>query len=586
MQIGTYQEGIGMTPAPVIRWRGGPGAGKSSALIDYVRAEAGTGATIGDIVALTFSRSQAADLARRLHAAVFPAANVPAVRGLCTTIHACALRQCLAAGLIENPRVQVIQPGDRRAAPIYQDFMGRHGLAFDPAIGFEGDDDDQTRSDLPIGNQVIALAAYLTATRRPPAAWREAAAALGLSVPGHAWPIEDLLCAWATYKRDRAFYEHEDYVRLALDHDLPPPAPILFIDEYQDVSPAQDALIRQWISHPDTRRVYVAGDADQSIYGFRGCDPALFLDLAAEDRGATGPESRPVSHRCPVEIMAIAETILSRPATVSPCDRPGQVHHVRPTTAAGLAAQVEETIRYARTLPGNRQPVFILSRYRRAAGNLAHALAAAGIPCTSIKPSRVRFWTATRIGRDRGHLEPTTISPWTLKRAIAHALAGSDIDQIPTTEAEAVILSTLTDQRRAAALTDLRIRAKRGPIRLGDVYALVGARGDQIFDALNLRPWIVAQIRACLARERQRGYEITPDMVKIDTIHASKGLESSIVLLHTGYLRGRLPALADPDRLAEERRVYFVGATRAADALLLLDYGDGPTCPILAGVVA
>ena len=77
-----------------------------------------------------------------------------------------------------------------------------------------------------------------------------------------------------------------------------------------------------------------------------------------------------------------------------------------------------------------------------------------------------------------------------------------------------MILSTLTDQRRAAALTDLRIRAKRGPIRLGDVYALVGARGDQIFDALNLRPWIVAQIRACLARERQRGYEITPDMVK------------------------------------------------------------------------
>ncbi len=72
----------------------------------------------------------------------------------------------------------------------------------------------------------------------------------------------------------------------------------------------------------------------------------------------------------------------------------------------------------------------------------------------------------------------------------------------------------------------------------------------------------------------------------IDTIHASKGLEAAVVILHTGYLKGRIDGLTDPDRMAEERRIYFTGATRAADALLLLDFGGAPPCPFLVGVGA
>lgn len=568
----------------LIRWRGGPGAGKSTALIEYVRSEVEAGTRIGDIAVMTFSRAQAADLASRLHAAVFPDASAKEVLRLCTTIHGAALRECMAAGLIEDPRQQVIQPGDRRKAPIYQAFMNERGLEYDPLVGTD-EDEDRSRADLPIGNQVIALAAYLSATLRGPEDWQNAAEALGLAVQGFMWPVEDLLRAWAAYKTEKGVFEHEDYVRLAIDHELPPPAPVLFVDEFQDVSPAQNTLIKGWIEHPDTRRVYVAGDPDQSIYGFRGCDPHLFLNLPAEDRGARADGSRPTSHRCPARIMETAETILGHQANVSPCGRKGQVHHVRPYNAETLARQVEIAIEYARTIQGERQPVFILSRFRKSAGSLAHTLSAAGVPCTSIKPSRVRFWTAARIGKTRETLESTTIDPWTLKTAITHYLRGSDIDPIPTSEAEALILSTLVDKKRAAALTDLKIKGKTGPIRLGDVYAWTdGKQGDRIFGRLNLRPWIVRQIRACLAREARRGYEIPPDEVKVDTIHAAKGLEAAVVLLHTGYLKGRLDDLRMPARRAEERRVYFVGATRASHALLITDYGEGPVCPILEGV--
>jgi superfamily I DNA/RNA helicase len=572
--------------AELIRWRGGPGAGKSTALVEYVRSEVTAGMTIDDLAVMTFSRSQAADLAGRIHATVFPDASTKAILRMCSTIHACGLRQCMSTGLIEDPRKQVIQHGGQKNAAPYQTFMTAHGLEYDPTIGTD-DDEDRSRADQPIGNQLIAINAYLQATLHNPDEWREAAAALGLAVPGYAWPIADLLRAWRAYKAEHGLFEHEDYVRLALDRELPPPAPILFIDEYQDVNPAQAALIGWWVGHPDTRRVYVAGDEDQSIYGFRGCDPGIFLGLPAEDRGARPDGTRPTSHRCPVRVMQTAELILGHPANVSPCNRKGQVHHIRPEGAEGLAKQVEESIRYARTLQGEKQPVFVLSRFRKGAGNLAYALSAAGVPCSGIKPGRVNFWNAARIGRSRDNLEKVKVNLWTLKKAIARYLSAEDTEPIPLVEAEALILSTLTGEKRDAALKDLKIKGQTGPIRLYDIHGWLGGnlrRG--IFDRLNMRPWIARQIRACLAREARRGYEITPEQVRVDTIHAAKGLEAAVVLLHTGYLRGRLDDLRIPERRAEERRVYFTGATRASHALLILDYGPGPTCPLLAGVTA
>ena len=115
---------------------------------------------------------------------------------------------------------------------------------------------------------------------------------------------------------------------------------------------------------------------------------------------------------------------------------------------------------------------------------------------------------------------------------------------------------------------------QRPPIRVGDVARWIPlAPGDRrILALLNLRPALVEQIQACISREDRRGTVIGPEAVRVDTIHASKGLEAPAVLLHTGYLSGLVTGLADPERMAEERRVYFVGATRASHALILFDY--------------
>ncbi|MBQ7982134.1 MAG: UvrD-helicase domain-containing protein, partial [Clostridia bacterium] len=53
----------------------------------------------------------------------------------------------------------------------------------------------------------------------------------------------------------------------------------IYIDEYQDVSPVQDLIFRA-IARGDNR--FMVGDAKQSIYGFRGASPELFLNYRAQ----------------------------------------------------------------------------------------------------------------------------------------------------------------------------------------------------------------------------------------------------------------------------------------------------------------
>ena len=50
---------------------------------------------------------------------------------------------------------------------------------------------------------------------------------------------------------------------------------LVFVDEYQDTNPVQEAIVSR-LATPDN--LFMVGDVKQSIYGFRGCEPAIFVD--------------------------------------------------------------------------------------------------------------------------------------------------------------------------------------------------------------------------------------------------------------------------------------------------------------------
>ncbi len=557
--------------ADLIRWTGGPGSGKTYQLLEMVRGEVEAGRTLDDLILMTFSRSQAADLVERLARSVFPDEDRKDILRRCATVDAIALRAVRAAGLISYSPDQIIVPtgkGAKKSIPIYREFMQAHKIPYTPNEYTPDDGDPVARAKLPAGNQILEINAYLSATMRPAEDWQYAASALNLPFNGAAWNITDLLPAWQEFKAAKGVFEHADYVRLAVTDQVEPQAPIVFVDEYQDMSPLQDALVRQWIDQAD--RVYVAGDPDQAIYGFRGCSPDLFLSLDAKDRGAAAGQ-RPVSHRCPEQVMAEAERFLGHAANVSPAPRPGR--YIRANYSRnvdGLTARIEDAVR---AYPGNGARVFVLSRFRQHVTKIAKHLAAVGIPSTGIRQTTGGPWGPARIGRHKATLERKTVNIWSLVCAVRRVMTGVYTDQIPFSEAEDLVIATVPADSREHVLTDIKAKVRPGTaLRVGDLVMLLNTSRDRIFDALNLRPAIIEQIKACLSRERRSGTVINPQMVRVDTIHASKGLEAPAVFLHSGYLGGLLDSLTDPARLAEERRIFFVGATRASRALICFDY--------------
>lgn len=82
----------------------------------------------------------------------------------------------------------------------------------------------------------------------------------------------------------------------------------VLIDEYQDINPIQYELVKK-IIHPHNN-LFVVGDDDQSIYGFRGCDPGIML-VFKEDFPNGNIITFPVNYRCSQSIVNAAGHLIS-----------------------------------------------------------------------------------------------------------------------------------------------------------------------------------------------------------------------------------------------------------------------------------
>lgn len=89
----------------------------------------------------------------------------------------------------------------------------------------------------------------------------------------------ELLLTYQAQKRKQGLADYNDLEHFAYDILQSPYAAQIrrsyshvFVDEYQDINPLQDAII----SALGSGRLFMVGDLKQSIYAFRGCDPSIF----------------------------------------------------------------------------------------------------------------------------------------------------------------------------------------------------------------------------------------------------------------------------------------------------------------------
>lgn len=343
----------------------------------------------------------------------------------------------------------------------------------------------------------------------------------------------------------------------------------VFVDEYQDVDPDQYGLLRALV--PPDGNLCAIGDPDQAIYSFRGAEVGFFLRFATDFTDARmvrlsrNYRSTPPIIAAAVQAIAPASLVKDRrlePARLLP-EAPllGRYQAGSPADEAQFVARTIDTLvggvshrsldagavdSRAATGEVSFSDIAVLYRTDAQSGPVLESLSRAGIPVQKRSHNRLRDRPGVgEIARElRLAVQPGGDLAARVRRAGQVLADRHDAPTLDPTEAVGVHPNDLW-----AAVELLLPLAHRCGEDLPRLLAELAA-GTEV-DALDPRA----------------------EAVTLLTLHAAKGLEFPVVFL-IGVEDGKLPHSFGPapppePALAEERRLFFVGLTRAQDRLYL-----------------
>ena len=332
------------------------------------------------------------------------------------------------------------------------------------------------------------------------------------------------------------------------------------VDEYQDVSPLQQRLLELWLGGRDD--LCVVGDASQTIYSFTGASPKHLLGFKAQYPEATVVKlvrdyrSTPQVVRLANDLLAgrrsggpVADAAWATPLQLVAQRPAGPVPHFTECSddeaEAATAAQNIKALLEAGT-PASQ--IAVLFRTNGQSEAYEQALASAGIGY-QLRGGE-RFFARKEVRDAILQLRAAT-------RAIDDADGPEPLGQLVRD-----IVSSLGYTEEAphngGALRE-RWESLAALVALAD--ELVAARGPQF----GLAEFVNELQERSLAQHAP-----TVQGVTLASLHAAKGLEWEAVFL-VGLSEGLMPiSFADtPEAVDEERRLLYVGITRAKEHLYL-----------------
>jgi DNA helicase-2/ATP-dependent DNA helicase PcrA len=312
------------------------------------------------------------------------------------------------------------------------------------------------------------------------------------------------------------------------------------VDEFQDVSPIQSALLDLWLGGRD--EICVVGDPAQTIYSFAGADAAYLRDFPRKFPGTTSVElSR--NYRSTPEVVEAANAVLAGSGTTSVrlrAQRPAGPP-VRFTPAPDEVAEGDTVADAVGALVAGGLPaseIAVLFRINAQSEAFEEALASRGLPY--VVRGAARFFE-----------RPEVRQAVTLLRAAVR------------TDAESSSLPDLMRATLAGMGWSSEAPTTRGQTRdrwesLQALMTMAEEGGDVAPDAFV----------ADLDRRAAEQHAPAAGGVTLATLHAAKGLEWDAVFL-AGMHDGTMPlthATTDAE-IEEERRLLYVGMTRARQHL-------------------
>ena len=321
------------------------------------------------------------------------------------------------------------------------------------------------------------------------------------------------------------------------------------VDEYQDVTPLQQRVLEAWLGTRDD--LTVVGDANQTIYSFTGATPDYLLNFSRTYEHATVVKLQR-DYRSTVEITDLANTVIGKASgriAGTRLELQGMRGHGpapefngyddEPAEARAVAQKVRKLLNDG--VPARE--IAILYRINAQSAAFEAALADEGI--------------VYQVRGGEGFFQRAEI-----REAFAQLLRASkrtDLPDDPVRIARAALAPL--------GLTPEEPEGAKARERWQSLNALV----DLIEEIVRTREAsTMAEVLSSLRRRAEAKQPPAVDGVTLASLHAAKGLEWDAVFL-VGLVEKTLPishALkAGDEQIEEERRLFYVGVTRAREHL-------------------
>jgi DNA helicase II / ATP-dependent DNA helicase PcrA len=551
----------------------GAGTGKTRAIAHRIAYAALTGVVDpGHVLALTFTTRAAGELRARVHRLAGRGAGLDRVQA--RTFHSAALRQLSHFW----PRT----------------VGGRAPAVLDSKVGLLAEVARRVRAGTSPAElrDVAAEIEWAKVLGVPPDGYPDAAARAGRSAPLAPATVARLYARYEELRRERHLVDFESVLELtaAILAEHPEAAAVIrdryryfVVDEYQDVNPLQKLLLDSWAGDRDD--VCVVGDPRQTIYSFAGATAGYLTGFSTDFPAAT--VLRLVrNYRSTPQVVALANQLTGlagrQPlaAQLRAARGAGGAAAAAGAAGGGTAALVAQrpggpAVEFAGYPDEQREASAIATRVAalHAAGAplsqvavlvrtnaqtlpLEQAFAGLGLPC-QLRGTE-RFFDRPEVRQAVGLLRAAAKSADAdadaagggLAAAVRHVLAGLGLTPEPPAGRGAA-------RERWESLAALA--------QLAEDYFTAAAAGGDGGSAGGLRGFA-----AELAHRSQIEHAPAMNGVTLASLHAAKGLEWDVVFL-AGLAEGTLPIVhAQTDEaIEEERRLLYVGVTRAREQLFL-----------------
>ncbi|WP_158886430.1 ATP-dependent DNA helicase UvrD2 [Amycolatopsis anabasis] len=320
------------------------------------------------------------------------------------------------------------------------------------------------------------------------------------------------------------------------------------VDEYQDVTPLQQRLLDAWLGGRDD--LTVVGDANQTIYSFGGASPRPLLEFTRRFPEATVVRLER-DYRSTPQVVSLANKVIGaargRPAgsrlrllgqrPEGPEPRFAEFED-EPTEAAAVAARIRQLL----DIGVAASQIAVLYRVNAQSEAYEQALAEAEIPY--LVRGGERFFDRREVRQAMAALRTAT---------------GAADDDLVTTVRRVLAGVGLTEQPPAGGAAKERWDALLSLVEVAEELSATVEGAD------------LGRFVAELDQRAAAQHPPTVEGVTLASLHAAKGLEWDAVFL-VGLAEGTMPiqhADGDDNAIEEERRLFYVGVTRAREHLWL-----------------